>query len=265
MTTTAPTNSLLAPARERDRSPTRGEPTNVHPFERTASIFAGGALAAYGLRRRDPTGLALALLGGGFVWRGARGVCPLYDALGVSTARALGPAPAATPMRVSEPRPARALSRGAAPAAKPVFVERSAALRSSPAELYALLRDPAELSRLFGDALRVERLGNAYRWALLPAELDALSFDANLVEEVPGEVLTWRARSGGPVDASVGARVVPEAGGARLTLTLRYDGGRAEGPARAIGGRLAAGAKGLLGEALRRLGAAGEGGAAGQR
>src|SRR4051812_7800063 len=59
---------------------------NVHEVERLASGVGGAALALFGLKRGGPAGLALALVGGAFVLRGATGHCNLYHALGVSTA-----------------------------------------------------------------------------------------------------------------------------------------------------------------------------------
>ncbi|HEU4536674.1 MAG TPA: SRPBCC family protein [Polyangiaceae bacterium] len=225
MTTTLTTSSLRYPARA--QAPRAGGgATNVHPYERATSLVSGGALVVYGLSRRDPLGLGLALVGGGLAYRGARGVCPLYSALGVSTAPATGP----------------------------VFAETSITIFKTPAELYALLSDPEELSRLFGDALRVERTGGAYRWSLRVPGLGALDGNAGLIEEVAGEAMTWRTRPGGPVEATMGVRVVPAPAGrgSELTLTLRYDGG-ASGPGAALGRLLAGGAKGALGEVARRV------------
>jgi uncharacterized membrane protein len=59
---------------------------NVGETERWLSLLGGGALALFGLSRRTPAGLGLALLGGGLIYRGATGHCHLYGALGVNTA-----------------------------------------------------------------------------------------------------------------------------------------------------------------------------------
>src|SRR5262245_57220058 len=59
---------------------------NVHDVERWASALGGTALALFGASRRSPGGTALALLGSYFVYRGATGHCPAYQALGASTA-----------------------------------------------------------------------------------------------------------------------------------------------------------------------------------
>src|SRR5437868_12425299 len=58
---------------------------NVSDMERVASVIAGGALGLYGLARRSLAGAALAAIGGGLVYRGLTGHCPVYGALGFDT------------------------------------------------------------------------------------------------------------------------------------------------------------------------------------
>src|SRR5687767_1190653 len=60
--------------------------TNVGRVERWLSTVAGGALAAYGLKRRQRPGGAAALAGAVLLYRGATGHCPIYGAIGASTA-----------------------------------------------------------------------------------------------------------------------------------------------------------------------------------
>ncbi len=60
-------------------------PMNVGEHERLASMIGGGMLAAFGLSRRTPLGVGLALLGGMLVHRGTTGRCNLYEKMGVNT------------------------------------------------------------------------------------------------------------------------------------------------------------------------------------
>src|SRR4051794_19833135 len=60
--------------------------TNVGKSERIASALTGGALIAYGLKRRDTLGILLSLLGGGLAIRGATGHCEVYKKLGIDSA-----------------------------------------------------------------------------------------------------------------------------------------------------------------------------------
>lgn len=63
--------------------------SNVGTIERWISAAAGGALLAYALRREDrwsPLTGGLALGAAALLFRSASGFCPLYGALGLSTA-----------------------------------------------------------------------------------------------------------------------------------------------------------------------------------
>lgn len=62
---------------------------NVGTIERWSSAVAGGALLGLAWRREprlSPTSAALALSGAALLLRAASGFCPLYNALGLSTA-----------------------------------------------------------------------------------------------------------------------------------------------------------------------------------
>jgi uncharacterized membrane protein len=64
---------------------------NVGTPERWGSGIAGGALALYGLARRSLFGGVLAAIGGSLAYRAYTGYCPLYEKLGIDTARGAGP------------------------------------------------------------------------------------------------------------------------------------------------------------------------------
>lgn len=62
---------------------------NVGTIERWSSVVAGGALLGLALRqepRLSPASAALAVSGAALLLRAATGFCPLYNALGLSTA-----------------------------------------------------------------------------------------------------------------------------------------------------------------------------------
>src|SRR5881628_3452836 len=112
-----------------------GVSTNVGQVERAISVAAGAALAAFGLRKRGASGIALALLGAELTRRGATGHCMLYDALGVDTRREVDHRDDVT-------------SRAATVnARKAIKVERSLLVDRSADELQALaqLLEPAAL------------------------------------------------------------------------------------------------------------------------
>src|SRR5688500_4651817 len=67
-----------------------GRPINVGPVERLLSMAAGGALAAYGLKRRETAGGTAALAGAVLLYWGATGHCDVYQAMGVNHASGHG-------------------------------------------------------------------------------------------------------------------------------------------------------------------------------
>ena len=62
------------------------ERVNVGRVERWLSMVAGGALAAYALKRREMPGGAAAIAGAALLYRGATGHCDVYQALGINHA-----------------------------------------------------------------------------------------------------------------------------------------------------------------------------------
>src|SRR5438093_1269061 len=64
----------------------RRQYVNVAPIERWISGIAGGALASYGVIRRDRLGGGLVLAGSGLVLRSAIGHSYIYQALNINTA-----------------------------------------------------------------------------------------------------------------------------------------------------------------------------------
>jgi hypothetical protein len=63
-----------------------GSGVNVGSVERLACALGGGALVLFGLKRGTLAGFALAALGGGLIYRGVGGHCPLFAELGWNTA-----------------------------------------------------------------------------------------------------------------------------------------------------------------------------------
>src|SRR4051812_2429948 len=107
---------------------------NVGKNERIVSMVAGGALALYGLQRRDLKGVVLALIGAEVVRRGKTGHCRLYDALGVSTADGAGVVP---------PRAKGEIVSDAATvnARESVKIKESITINRPRAEVYGVWRD----------------------------------------------------------------------------------------------------------------------------
>lgn len=65
---------------------TKTDKVNVNESERLASIIGGGLTTLLGLTRRSPAGAGLFFGGLYLLYRGLTGHCPIYEAIGFSTA-----------------------------------------------------------------------------------------------------------------------------------------------------------------------------------
>ena len=188
--------------------PTPNLRTNVSRPERWVSIVAGSAIAAYGLARRSISGLTLAGLGGALVWRGASGHCAVYHALGISTNGDV----AEDERQVSVP-----YGRG-------IRVEKSVTVNATPEQLYAFWRNFENLPR-FMDHLEMVHVIDAKRshWrAKGPAGIKA-EWDAEIINEVPNELIGWRSVDGSNVNNAGSVHFTPTSRGTEVKVLLRYD------------------------------------------
>lgn len=157
---------------------------NVPRKERIASGVLGGAALAFGLRRGSLGGLVLAGLGGAAVLRAITGRCGIYRA--------------------------RAIRKG-------LHVRRAVTIQGTPAQIYDVWRDLANVPRFFRHVADVTVLDDKRsRWVIHegPAQL---AWTAEIVEELPGRRLRWRSLPGGDV-ANEGTIDLREATGGRGTV-----------------------------------------------
>ncbi len=188
---------------EKTFDPTEG--TNVGNPERWLSVIAGSALAAYGLKRRSLPGLVLSAIGGALVWRGATGHCPVYSVLGVSTA-------------------AEESDHISVPYGRGIRVEKSVRINATPEELYAFWRNFENLPRFMGHLESVKMIDHKRsHWVAqgLP-HLDA-EWDAEIINEIPNELIGWRSVDGSRVDNAGSVHFTPNGRGTELRVLLRYD------------------------------------------
>lgn len=197
---------------------------NVAKPERVASVTLGAALITYGLRRRDATGVAAAIVGGAFVHRGATGNCPVYNALGVSTADADAVLDSSRRSDVT----GRAATVNARDAIK---VERTVTISAPRAVLYAFWKDFTNLPRFMEhlESVRVDSATRSHWKAKAPAG-KSVEWDAEIVNDVPDSIIAWKT-VGDPDVANAGAVNFSDAPAGRGTIvkvTLDYEppGGR---------------------------------------
>lgn len=203
---TATREAPARPARQHDRRPTAGPDVNVGDAERWASVLGGGALAAYGLTRGSLGGLALAALGGALVYRGATGHCSAYAALHVNTAQ-------------------RGRATGV-PAGAGKKVNASETIRRSAGELYRFWRNFENLPRFMRHLRSVEvREGGLSRWTAEAPLGAVVEWEAEIINDRPGELIAWRSLPGSQVDTAGSVHFQPHASGdgAVVFVEMKYN------------------------------------------
>jgi uncharacterized membrane protein len=184
------------------------EGRNISETERWVSMAAGAGLAAYGLGRRRGTGWLLTLGGVLLFRRGLSGHCHTYELLGVNTAGT-----------GSDTR--RALGGTAG-----VLVDESVTINRPVDEIYRFWRDLENLPRFMRHLESVESVtGTLSRWrAKGPPGGTSVEWNAEIINEVPNQVIGWRSLEGSDV-VSAGSVNFDDAGaglGTRVRVRLQY-------------------------------------------
>ena len=192
---------------------------NVSRVERWLSMVAGGALAAYGLRRREIPGGAVAIAGAALLYRGATGHCDLYQALGINRANGDAPREEGTGVIADEGSNTRAQLGGH----RGIHVDESVTINSPIGRLYRFWRDlenlPKFVEHLESVAMREE--GISHWVARGPAGIH-VEWDARIINDVEDKVIGWQSLEGSMVATagSVNFRETPR--GAMVTVNLQY-------------------------------------------
>jgi uncharacterized membrane protein len=176
-----------------------GGRANVGQVERALSVAAGAALAVMGLRKRNLSGAALALVGAELTRRGVSGHCRLYDALGVRTRGDI------------EQRDDVTSRAATVNARKAIKVERDIHIERPANELYHLWRDFSNLPRFMQHLESVECSDDEHsHWvARLPGGAH-LEWDSEIVNDIPGQLIAWK---------TVGSPDVAHAGSIHFTAS----------------------------------------------
>jgi uncharacterized membrane protein len=183
------------------------EDINVGRTERVISAVAGGALVAYGLRRMSMGGLIVAAAGGALAYRALRGHSYVYDRLGIDVGGAR--------------RNVGNLG---------VKIDESIVVNAPPPRVYAVWRNLDNLPRLLSHVERVEVLDrNRSRWTVKGPAGARVSWDAELINDKPGELIAWRTTDSTLVNHAGSVTFEPAGEGkTRVRVSLQYDppGGR---------------------------------------
>lgn len=199
---------------------------NVGPTDRLISLGLGSCLTVAGLvgRRMKPISL---LAGGYLLYRGFSGNCVLYQALGVGTEGPSGP-------------------ETVIPAHSGVKVEHALTINRPATDVYRFWRDLPRLPQFMAHLKEVrETSENRSHWVARGPIGMSVEWDAEIIEDKPDEVISWRSLPGSDVDTagSVHFRPAPAGRGTEVRVSLKYDP-----PA----GKLGAAVARLLGESPDR-------------
>jgi len=153
----------------------RAEHVNIDDGERWASFVGGGLLLLFGVSRRGRLGIAAAVGGGALMYRAARGHSQIYEALGLEE----------TPVHVARVT-SLAQRRG-------VTVRRTISINKPAEEVYAFWRDFENLPRFMRHLESVTTDGKRSHWVARAPAGRTIAWDAEVVEEKPGELIAWRS------------------------------------------------------------------------
>jgi len=187
---------------------------NVSIPERWISAAIGGALIAYGIRKRSWTGGLLALAGGNLLLRGALGRSFLYRALDIDTSKAFA-------------KLAEKAGKG-----ERFTVEKSITLSASAPEAYRFWRNFENLPRVMRHLKSVRTIDDRRsHWvATAPAGLD-IEWDAEITDEKQDRKIAWRSLENADIETKgvVLFEPVQDGNATELRVYLEYapPGGKA--------------------------------------
>jgi uncharacterized membrane protein len=189
---------------------------NVGRWERAGSVGLGVFLATLGMKRGGWAAAVGAISGGALVYRGLSGHCHVYGALGRNTAtrKELGMA------RMEKGASASiAIDRG-------IKLDQRILVRRRPEDVYAFFRDLHNLPRVMSHVEAVEVSSSALsHWKVRGPAGSHVEWDAEIINDRPGELLAWRSREGADVPNAGSVHFTPREGGlaTEVRVQLKYD------------------------------------------
>ena len=180
---------------------------NMAEVERWASALGGAALTAFGIKQlkdRSPAGAAMAAAGSALMFRGATGHCHFYAAAGINTAN-----------DQDDTRAALGGGRG-------INVEEVTTINAKSDALFAFWRSFTLLPRFMVNLVSVTEIDDRRsRWVVKAPAGRTVQWDAEIINEVPGELIAWRTLSGADVVSAGSVRFVPLAAGRGSEVHVR--------------------------------------------
>lgn len=197
-------------ARAQTRRPNSDAHTNMGGTEAWVSAIAGTILVGGALRRPSKSSLALAAVGAALLYRGSTRHCPAYAAAGIDRSKRKS-GPDATGM-ITINRPAQ--------------------------EVYRFWRDLGNLPKFINVVDSVEEIDEKRsRWHTREVGGQSFSYEAEIIEDTPGNGIRWRSVSGSPIEMSGSVRFKPAPADRGTIVIGSLIFGRGEGDG--IAGRIA--------------------------
>ncbi len=174
---------------------------NVSDRERTASAFLSAALLPAAWKVKGWGRWALLGLSGALLYRSLRGWCPLYEALDID----------------------RRHQKAGISGHRGERVEASVEIACSAQVLYQFWRNLAELPRVLRHVESVTEDGEFSHWKVKGPLGRTLEWDAQIVNEHPGQLIAWQSLPGGSVDNAGSVRFEHgKAGKTRLKVAFDF-------------------------------------------
>jgi uncharacterized membrane protein len=174
---------------------------NLQAWERGLSIGAGSALLWHAVRHERARG-TVAAAGASLVARGVSGYCPVSAAVG---------------REAFDTRDALGGARG-------IHVRESVTINRPVGELYALWRAQSSLPDLMPHIERIDTLpeGRSH-WVVRGPGGVRLEWDAEIINDIPNELIAWKSIEGADVVSAGSVRFEPTArGGVEVRVHLQY-------------------------------------------
>lgn len=215
-----------------------GPEVNIGHFERGASLTLGLALVALALGQRRVRGaFTFGLLGTYLSWRGATGHCAVYDALDTGSA---------------EDEEDERLDAGGH---DDVSMAAAVTIACSPDEAYTFFRRLENTPRFMAFVDSVQPIGDTgSHWVGRSPSGERLEWEAEILEDRPGELIAWRSEPGSLVHHAGAVRFRPAPGDRGTEVRLEVEFEWPEAPlGRALAHVLGTAAAYVAEEDLRRL------------
>jgi uncharacterized membrane protein len=178
-------------------------------------MVAGGALAAYGLKRRALPGGTAALAGAALLYRGATGHCDVYQVLGVNRADRHGTGAVAD--HESDTRQQLGGTAG-------IHVEEAITINKPVGEVYRFWRNFENLPKFMHhlESVSTREAGVSHWVACGPAGMK-VEWDARIINEIDNKLIGWQSLEGSMVSTAGSVNFRETDRGTDVRVHLQYN------------------------------------------